>query len=263
MILKALDQKIRNAFSSAAGQYDGLTSLHKEIGRELSKKVIDNDHTDSILDVGMGTGWLSHRLKFYLPASRVIGMDFAGGMIEEAKKKYDDFIIVQADANSLPFKEKSFDLIISNLAYQWVKQLDQAFVDCQRILKEHGKMYITMFGHETLNELFESINSVMKKERPGETLTLRRLASVLDVQAALSAAGFKDVRVDYERIKVRFNDLFDLIKWVKGIGANCLGNSLFLGKDLLDKANQYYCQKYSDRLGVYATLEVIWIKADK
>ena len=130
MALNFIDQKIRKSFSDAAAQYDVLTGMHNEIGRELLKKVIDTDLTDSILDIGMGTGRLTRRLKFYFPESQVIGMDFAEGMIEIAKNKGGGEGIIQADAAALPFKSNSFNVIVSNLAFQWIRDLSSAFKLC-------------------------------------------------------------------------------------------------------------------------------------
>jgi len=263
MMLKMIDQKIRDAFSSSAMQYDVLTSLHKEIGRELTKKLLDNENTKQILDVGMGTGWMTHRLKYFLPESRIIGMDFADGMIDQAKTKYDDITILQADARDLPFKADVFDLIISNLAYQWIRKLPSAFGECHRALRKDGKIYLTMFGYETFRELFETFNTVIASNKDEQVLTINRLANRDQVSGAMKEAGFRDIHIDYERIKIRFNDMVGLVKWIKDIGANCLGNSVYLGKDLFEEANQYYERNYKDRLGVYSTLEVIWVWAKK
>ena len=46
-VIDYFDSKIRRAFSDAAFQYDMLASLQKEIGRELAKKVINNDQCDA------------------------------------------------------------------------------------------------------------------------------------------------------------------------------------------------------------------------
>ena len=98
MILDFIDQKIRKAFSDAAMQYDILAGLHKEIGRELIKKNISRENTNTILDVGMGTGWLTGKLSFYFPESKVVGIDFAPGMIKAAKDSEHTFTMIQADA---------------------------------------------------------------------------------------------------------------------------------------------------------------------
>src|SRR5262245_13370989 len=111
-MLQFIDKKIRGAFSNAAMQYDVLTSLHKEIGRDLLKKagnglkpfptkdnVIPSPaEPERILDVGMGTGWLTNRITHYFPGSIVVGLDFAPGMIEVAGDQNDEgFKIIQAD----------------------------------------------------------------------------------------------------------------------------------------------------------------------
>jgi len=251
---------IRRAFSGAAMQYDVLTSMHKEIGRDLIKKVREREDCASILDIGMGTGWLTGRLAFYFPETRILGVDFASGMVRAAREQKEGFDIVQADALDLPFRAKSFDLIISNLAYQWVLDLKRSFECCHKILKDDGTLCFTMFGYETLSELFESLQSVRGK---AETLPLRRLPRLQETTEALYQAGFKNIESDYERITVHFTDMMAILRWLKGIGANRLQKDFFVGKDLLSKAGEYYLKQFKDPFGVRATFEVFWLKATK
>src|SRR5438128_1032068 len=126
MILKTIDRKIRNAFSNAAIQYDVLTGMHKEIGRELVGKVKDIPAT-SILDIGMGTGYMTNRLTHFFSNARVVGTDISQGMLQEAKKKYEVFPVVASDARALSFRDNQFDLIVSNLAFQWIDPLPKSF----------------------------------------------------------------------------------------------------------------------------------------
>jgi malonyl-CoA O-methyltransferase len=253
-----IDKKIRQSFSDAATQYEILTSMHNEIGRELVKKVIPIEQCGRILDVGMGTGRMTRRLAYYFPESKVIGMDFADGMIDEAKKKQEKHLIVQADARALPFQNESLDIIVSNLAYQWVEDLAGAFAQCRQSLKKDGTFCITLFGRETFRELFSAIDCASHKK-----IQIQRLASVQDVEQAMKEAGFHNVAVDYERIKTHFPDLKSLLKWIKDIGANCLDKNVFIGKDMLADVDRYYEQHFRDRLGICTTLEVIWVKAAK
>lgn len=259
MFLDFIDQKIRNAFSQAADDYDLLTSLHQEIGRELYKKVIKEKNAEVILDIGMGTGWMTHWIKFFLPASNVVGIDFADGMIKQANEKYDDFKIVQANALHMPFKNNTFDIVTSNCAFQWIADHQRGFDQIHSLLKNQGKVSMTMFGYETFHELFEAIH----RTKGDNAFTINRLAKREEIVKALEQADFKNINVDYEHIKVRFNDMVDLVKWIKSIGANCLGARGFIGKEALEKANEYYNEQYKDRLGVYSTLEIIWIEAQK
>jgi len=261
MIFDVIDKKIRNAFSDAAMQYDMLTSLHKEIGRELTKKIMSHEPCSAVLDIGMGTGWFTRRLTNTFPDAIVIGLDFAQGMIARAQQKEGTFKIVQADAAQLPFKEGIFDIITSNLAYQWVGDLRQAFKLCYLRLNQTGTLCFTMFGRDTFHELFTALEICAQEGDQQRELAINRLADKDQVTGALRGVGFKNIKVSTERIKVRFADMMSLIKWVKDIGANALAKDIYMGKDLLRKTNDYYNAHYQDRLGVYATFEVIWVEA--
>ncbi len=263
MILKSIDKRIRQAFSDSALHYDILTSLHKEIGRELLTKVREIEPCERVLDIGMGTGWMTNRLANIFAESKVIGIDFAEGMVHYARGEYDTFAGIQADAIHLPFKDKTFDLIVSNLAFQWIDDLPLALEGCHAKLKDKGTLCATLFGRNTLHELFETLQKVWAK--PGQTkeLHIKQLVTQEQIATALKEAGFQNLHVDYERIKVRFPDMMGLIKWTKDIGANHLERNAFIGKELLNAANNYYNTHYKDHLGIYATFEVVWIFGKK
>lgn len=259
-MLNLIDKKIRQSFSDAALQYDVLTSMHQEIGRELVKKVL-NENAQYILDIGMGTGRMTRALSFYFPESKVVGMDFADQMIEVARAKCEKHLIVQANARALPFRKQTFDLLVSNLAFQWVDDLKAALDLCYEKMNQEGVLCITMFGKETFHELFEAMQAAHQEMNTnGE---IRRLSSFDEVKSLMEQTPFKNVEMDYERIKTHFPDVKSLLEWIKKTGANGLSRNFYFGKEFLEKVTAYYEKKYTDRLGIRATLEVIWIKARK
>lgn len=263
-MIDVADEKIRTAFSGAAVRYDTRTAVHKAIGLELIKRMENHGPCKALLDIGMGTGWFTRRLTGVFPGAMVVGLDFACGMIACARRKEGAFKMVQADACRLPFKEGAFDIITSNLAYQWVKDLPGAFCLCRSRLNQHGILCFTMFGRHTFDELFTALETCAggkSRERHGGGFAARRLAGRGHVAWALEAAGFKGARIRAERIKVRFPDMMGLIRWIKDIGANARPRDIYVGKDLLSRANDYYNTRFRDRGGVYATLEVIWVEA--
>ncbi len=259
--LKLIDAKVREAFSDAAIQYDVLSSLHREIGRELTKRLVTEKPCKALLDVGSGTGWMTNRMSNVFADAKVVGLDHAPGMIKQAKEKYEGLTFVEANANKLPFKADTFDIITSNLAYQWIGNLREGFKECFDKLADEGLLCLTMFGHETFKELFQTLEEVSPRKE--DQLPIVRLARWQDVRSTLNEVGFKEVSVECEQIKVRFHDMLSLIKWIKEIGANALTRDFFVGKDLLKRASEHYNHVYKDRLGVYATFEVIWVKGCK
>jgi ubiquinone/menaquinone biosynthesis C-methylase UbiE len=65
-----------------------------------------------VLDVGCGTGQLAARLRRELGA-RVVGCDFSRGMLRAAQARDRVAGWVQGDACRLPFREASFDAVVS------------------------------------------------------------------------------------------------------------------------------------------------------
>lgn len=255
--------KVKRSFSKASRQYEQLAWLQKRIGLELLDRLNYKKKNIYVLDVGMGTGWLTQELQRRVYPSPVVGIDFASGMIARARNKNGCFQIVQADARALPFQSNTFDIIVSNLVYQWVEDLDLAFSLIYDILKEDGTFYLSCFGKKTLQELFFSLERCFGHASGLSQLSIRRLADQNRIAECLSRSGFLYPEVHCECIKSHFPDMFSLIRWLKNIGANGMKKDIFLGRDLLLRANDFYNRNFCNRKGIYATFEVIWVEVRK
>ena len=261
MIIKSIHQRIGRAFSNASISYDVLTGLHKEIAREMVDKIKDKAPIEKILDIGMGTGYMTNRLSQYFAGTKVVGIDIADGMMIEAKKKYEVFDIVGCDARALAFPNDLFDLIVSNLAFQWVDPLNRSFEECFRVLKPNGEIHFTLFGQNTFHELFACLEGAAGVyDKP---FVVKKLPSEKYIKESLTNSGFKDGILREEKISSHFPDMMSLLQWIKDIGANCLGRDTFVGPDLLEKANAFYENNYKDAAGVRVTFQVFWVSAKK
>ena len=248
--------KIRYAFTKAAGNYDALTDLQRKIADEFLQKIVQGNSASTILDVGCGTGYLTGKIKDCFPQAQVTGLDLSSGMIAKAQEGHADIQWVTGDAKRLPFKEKNFDLIVSNAAYQWVADLSQAFMEAKRVLSNEGIFAATLFGYYTCDELFEAlqVTGASKEE-------LNRLVKVEDVKRCLTQAGFSNAQVESKMTQIQFKDLRDLLAWLKAIGANGLTQRQFLGPRALQEANDYCLKNFSNSDGINITFEVISIYA--
>ncbi len=252
---------VRERFSGAAERYDKLAFIQNEVREELLNRIKVKDGS-AVIDVGCGTGFLLKEIARRNPSGSHVGVDPARGMVKKALRDMPGGRFLQAGSAQLPFKSESFDLLVSSSAYQWSEDLNAAFRSARNVLKPWGTFQAALFGHGTLRELFESLEagSALPKE---EFSRLRRLPSAKDVWYALDWSNLRDVSAHVEEREVIFRDLWSLLVWLKSTGANSLGHHFFLGRGALERAQEYYADKYSISGGIKATFEVIWAQAVK
>lgn len=256
------DKRVREFFSRAAGQYERHADLQKEIGKVLLKKMDISCDGQRILDIGMGTGWLTGEMTQKYPRARVFGLDFAPGMVRFAEKHYHSFRMIEADAGALPFKREMFSVVVSNAAYQWVDNLTEAFKEVRDVLCPRGRFYLSCFGRGSLQELFLSLEHSFGrsgKEIPQDNGLVHNDA----VYQALVNSEFNDIEVYSEIKKLHFSDMLMLVRWLKAIGANGVRRDYFVGKQRLQRASEFYDRHFRDNGGVYATFEIIWARGTK
>lgn len=255
--------RIQESFSRAAKHYDDYSLFHQKLGARLIASCGELAQDATILDVGMGTGLITHKLAQTYPCAKVLGCDFAPKMVERAQQ-YQTFKAIQADAQALPCQDQSVDLIYSNLAYQWVRDLTQAFSECARALKPKGVFVASIFGYDTFQEFFIALQeSAVDKIKP-RVEQMQRLYRREMVEQNLKAAGFDRVVVTSEKMILTFEDIFDLMRWNKMLGSNILVSDFRVGKQWLLRAQEYYQKHFSrkDQL-IEATAEIIWVKVGR
>jgi malonyl-CoA O-methyltransferase len=263
MPLKLFQNRIQKAFSSSARSYDDLSAMQYAVGQDLLRKIPRKKMYPRILDIGMGTGRLTHELSSLFPRAQLVGIDFAQGMLDLARENYSSFSPVCGDAAALPFQAEVFDLVVSNLAYQWVDDLPSTFSQCYRSLRRGGILCLAVFSRETLKELFTCLQESLLYGNGEQELGIQRLPTAEQFTVAIKGAGFSSLVMEQKILSSYFVDMFALVRWLKDTGANIRGNNMFLGKSRLTLANAYYQKHYSHPQGIYASFETIWITASK
>lgn len=106
-----------------------------------------------ILDVGCGMGGAS---VYYAlnGAKKVIGIDIDEKRINTALsfaslKGCQQYIFEVQDASNLPYKSNTFDIIISNDAFEHLYKPDIVVRECYRVLKEEGTLNFTFNSYRS------------------------------------------------------------------------------------------------------------------
>jgi ubiquinone/menaquinone biosynthesis C-methylase UbiE len=99
-----------SSFDSIAPLYDLFASLfRRRIPEQIASRLQPGDR-DMVLDLGGGTGYNSARIEG--ACRRVIVLDISFEMLRHARK-YQNLGLVVGDARKLPFKPKTFDVILA------------------------------------------------------------------------------------------------------------------------------------------------------
>ena len=262
----AIDRgRVRNAFSSHAGEYDAHAGVQKVvIARFMDGLAALSCQPKRVLDIGAGTGALLGRLGRLYPAADLVGVDLASGMCVTAREKLAGSpaaALVVADAEALPFGAASFDLVVSTSTYQWLDHLDRAFADALRVTTGGGWFSFALFGERTLQELRTSYRAAWERAGRGAEERTHTFPGAHEVEAALVRAGFAEVRVKSELEIERHPDVTALLKSVRRIGAGTAApvksRGLSERRVMLDMM-EVYLREYGAGGGVPATYEIVF-----
>ncbi|MBK6793966.1 MAG: ubiquinone/menaquinone biosynthesis methyltransferase [Anaerolineales bacterium] len=136
---------VQSMFTQIAHRYDLMNRLMTG-GQDVRwrKEVIRRArlmHNASLLDLGTGTGDLAREALTQFPKARVTAADFTLEMMRVGKKN-GNLNFSSADALNLPFKEKTFDAIVSGFLMRNVTDVQQALKEQHRALKPGGRIVI-------------------------------------------------------------------------------------------------------------------------
>jgi malonyl-CoA O-methyltransferase len=253
--------RMRRAFGRAATGYDAAAVLQARVRDELLSRLdVVRLVPAVVLDLGTGTGHAAAALKRRYRASETVALDLAPGMLAEAARRQTvlrRFRRICADAASLPLRDASVDLVVSNLMLQWCNEPDAVFSECRRVMKPGGLLTFTTFGPDTLIELQRAWAAADR------LIHVNRFIDMHDLGDALLRAGFVEPVMDVERYTLTYETAGDLMRDLKAIGAHNANEGRprgLTGKGTLRRMTTAY-ETYRREGRLPATYEVVYGQA--
>ena len=170
---------------------------------------------------------------------------------------------VAADEEALPFADGSLDLVVSALALQFVNDLPGTLIQIRRALKPDGLFLAALIGGDTLTELREAFAAAESEIEGGVSPRVAPFADVRELGALLQRAGFALPVVDSDRLTVRYDSVFALMRDLRRMGAtNALSERrrVPLKRATLHAWRKSMRERFADADGrLRATFEIAWL----
>ena len=206
----------------AAG-YERLAAPLTAMGADvLDRLVLRGDET--VLDAGCGTGNVTRVLHERLPRGRVIAVDAAPSMIQQARELLPPSVDVRlADLLELTLDEP-VDAVLSTATFHWIGDHERLFANIHSLLEPGGRLVAQCGGHGNVEQVKQAGFGAAADERfapyVGGWDGDWTFAAPEATERRLRAAGFTDVWCWLRRVDVDPGDPAGYL------GAICLGSFL-------------------------------------
>ncbi len=255
-------KRIARSFSQAAASYDAYAFLQRKVADTLLANLEKDTNVRRVMDLGSGTGYCTKELHRLYPNAEIINLDIAEAMLEFASKRHKDCGFneksICADAEALPFIADTFDIVISSLSIQWCQNYAFLFSELKRVLKAQGKLHISTFGPETLQEVTQAWQKV------DSYVHVNRFNTDQFLLNEIKKNEFSKVKIDISPMLVYYQSFEGLARELKSIGAGNMnaGRAHGLnGRRKLLKLKQAFELNSDKKLGIPVSYQVYYLRA--
>lgn len=135
---------VRVGYDRWAAVYDHDANPLPALEEPLVHAAVGEVRGLAVLDLGCGTG--RHALWLAAAGAAVTAVDFSEGMLQEARRKPGAAAVrfLAHDLHQpLPFPAGVFDLVVSGLVLEHLRDLDAFFAEARRVLREGGRAVVS------------------------------------------------------------------------------------------------------------------------
>lgn len=237
--------KITNMESTIKEQYNSDKNLNLRSNlHSYNVNKIDRDvwcfenmkfcKNDKVLELGCGNGklWLKNKEKIETDLNITLS-DFSKSMIKSAKNNLKeinmDFQYKEINAEKIPYKDETFDVIIAEHMIYFVSNIEKALEEIKRVLKPNGKVYITTNSKNTMNEL----NELCEKFAPNSGLSNNGLSERFNLEEGekLLKKYFNNVSLNVLEGKIILSESEPLVSYK---ASTIQGKSILIGKKRIE-----------------------------
>lgn len=165
---------------------------------------LNGTRLSEVLETAAGTGIVTRALVSVLPLDvSIVATDLNQAMLDHASSRLSSSQVTwqQADAQSLPFPDGSFDAVVCQFGVMFFPDKPKAFREARRVLKPNGRFLVSVWDRIETNEfadvVVQSVATLFPDDPP---MFLARTPhghhDTASLEAQLRAAEFATVRTE-------------------------------------------------------------------
>ena len=197
------DQELRFS-GSVPASYDELMVplFFRPYAEELARRAADFG-PERILETAAGTGAVTEALHRSLPDAEIVATDLNQPMLDVAAQRVTarNVHFVAADAQDLPFEDRSFDLVVCQFGAMFFPDRVRGHSEARRVLRNGGHYLLAIWDRIERNRLTDVSQQTLIEAFPDDPPLFMREGpfSYHDpsvIENDLRAAGFAEVTVE-------------------------------------------------------------------
>lgn len=155
----------------------------------------------NVLELGCGAGTMWKECADKIPSGWVIALtDLSDGMLDSAWRSLvplgRSFKFEKMDAQTIPYNDDTFDVVIANHILYHVPDRKKALVEIKRVLKDDGCLIATTVGENHMKEMYQwlrRVNTNLSKDMFSNPFTLESgMAQLKEVFSKVEKAQYVD-----------------------------------------------------------------------
>ena len=262
--MRVFDRRaVRLHRARAARAPDAADFLIKESAERLADRLDDVTRRFPLaLDLGCRDGVLARLLNGRGGVLTLVQADAALAYVQRLPAGVPRLV---AEAEALPFRRHSFDLVLSNLELHWANDLPGALLQLRQMLKPDGLLLAALLGGETLSELGRALIEAELAEEGGIGPRVSPSADIRDIGMLLQRAGFALPVVDSDTVAATYPDALALMHDLRAMGetnATALRHRHFTRRATLLRTADIYRARFGNDDGrIPAAFEIATLTA--
>jgi ubiquinone/menaquinone biosynthesis C-methylase UbiE len=161
-----------------------------------------------ILETAAGTGIVTEEMNRAVPDAEIVATDLNAPMLEQAARRVgaSNVRFQPTDAQSLPFAEASFDLVVCQFGVMFFPDKVRANAEARRVLRDGGRYLLVIWDRIEHNHATMAAGRAVAELFPMEAVRFYervpfRYHDVGQIEEDLLSAGFTDI--EYETVELR------------------------------------------------------------